>query len=241
MSPWMALAWLWLMVNLLVLCMAVSMVSASWAVGLPPLEVRIGMGPKLLSRRFLGTQWIIRALPNGLSLLHEPLEAAESGEETAWSRLSPPRRMLVSISSSVGMLVLALMCLPPERVLGAFTSGFEHMVNIVQAPERVVAFFTLLETEGFRSAIGVLAVKCAAYNLLPIPLFGGFALLSETWLWMRGRQRLSQRVTDRTSLFGFVVALALAAGWAHGLYRGLRTMHEPSSQSARMSTDGAVR
>jgi membrane-associated protease RseP (regulator of RpoE activity) len=242
MSPWMALAWLLLLVNLLTLVMTVFMVSASRAMGAPPDEVRIGMGPRLLSRRFLGAQWIIRAIPNGVSLLHKPLGAEESEvEDNALTRLSPPRRMLVTASASTGLLLLALVCLPPARALEAFTSGFEHMVNLVRAPERVAAFFTLLETEGFRSALGVLAVKFAAYNLLPIPLFSGFALLRDLWLWLSRRQRVSPRVTGGSNIFGLVVALVLSAGWAHGLYRGLRTMNERSTQNPPMSADGAVR
>jgi membrane-associated protease RseP (regulator of RpoE activity) len=129
------------------------------------------------------------------------------------------RRLLVVPSAAVGMLLVAGICLGPERALRDFGAGFEQALNVPLAPGRVRAFFALLQAEGFWMAMGVLATKLAVFNLLPLPPMSGFLLLSEGINRLRGK-----KPSEASSLFlwGLLPTLALTASWIWGVYEGLR-------------------
>lgn len=225
MEPWMALAWLWLMATVISLVSGVVMALVCWGVGASLSELRFHVGPPLLSFRIRGVKWSFGFLNFGASVTFEPLGIRRDGtDNNSFLQLPLILRLIVHTSTIAGMLLLAVACLSPARGLAAFTSGFEQVVNVLLAQQRVVAFFALLRTEGFWPALGVLSAKLAALNLLPLPPLTGYMMLREFW---RGLFR-SRTGNEGVPAWGMVLVLLLFLGWGHGLYAGL--LHPNSKQ-----------
>jgi peptidase M50-like protein len=222
MSPWAALAWLWLLSTVINLVSGLVMAFVSWGVGARPVDVRFHQGPSLWAFRFQGIRWSFGPLTIGSSVSFNPSDSRETedAEENAFTRLSLPRRLIVSAVGCYGMLLLALVCLPLSRGLTELSSGFEQVVNVFSARQRVVAFFTLLGTEGFWTALGVLSAKLAALNLLPLPPLPGFMPLREVWVSLGKSRKWGERFTS----WSVTMMLLLWGGWAFGLYGGLSSL-----------------
>ncbi|MCY1081165.1 site-2 protease family protein [Archangium lansingense] len=230
MSPWMALAWLWLLMTVISLVSGVVMALVCWGVGASLSEVRFHLGPPLLTVRLRGVKWSFGFINTGASVTFEPLGIRRDGtDDNSFLRLALPLRLIALASTVAGMLLLAVACLSPERGLAAFTSGFEQVVNVFLARERVVSFFALLRTEGFVPALGVLSAKLAALNLLPLPPLTGYMLLRELWLAVLRPQIRSNSVPA----WGMTLVLMLFLGWGYGLYEGLAN---PNSKEPGLST-----
>ncbi|WP_375767312.1 hypothetical protein NR798_37390 [Archangium gephyra] len=218
MAPWMALAWLWLLATVISLVSGVVMALVCWAVGASFSEVRFHLGPPLFFLRIRGVKWSFGLLNIGTSVTFEALGIRRDGSDNnSFLQLPLPLRLIVHLSTVAGMLLLAVVCLSPERGLAAFTSGFEQVVNVFLARERVTAFFALLRTEGFWPALGMLSAKLAALNLLPLPPLTGYLMLRELW---RGIFKPQIR-SDAVPAWGTLLVLMLFLGWGYGLYEGL--------------------
>ncbi len=218
MAPWMALAWLWLLATVISLVSGVVMALVCWGVGASLSEVRFHVGPPLLSFRIRGVKWSLGFLNFGASVTFEALGIRRDGSDNnSFLQLPLLLRLIVHASTVAGMLLLAVACLSPARGLAAFTSGFEQVVNVMLARERVVAFLALLRTEGFVPALGVLSAKLAALNLLPLPPLTGYLMLRELW------QGIFKARTPNEGIpaWGILVVLLLLLGWGYGLYEGL--------------------
>lgn len=218
MAPWMALAWLWLLATVISLVSGVVMALVCWGVGASLSEVRFHVGPPLLSFRIRGVKWSLGFLNFAASVTFEPLGIRRDGSDNnSFLQLPLLLRLIVHASTVAGMLLLAVACLSPARGLAAFTSGFEQVVNVMLARERVVAFLALLRTEGFVPALGVLSAKLAALNLLPLPPLTGYLMLRELW------QGIFKARTPNEGIpaWGILVVLLLFLSWGYGLYEGL--------------------
>jgi peptidase M50-like protein len=222
MAPWMALAWLWLLATVISLVSGVTMALVCWGVGASLSEVRFHVGPPLLSFRIRGVKWSFGFLNLGASVTFEPLGIRRDGSDNnSFLQLPLILRLIVHTSTVAGMLLLAVACLSPARGLAEFTSGFEQVLNVLLARERVVAFFALLRTEGFVPALGMLSAKLAALNLLPLPPLTGYLMLRELW---RGIFTPRTR-SDAVPAWGTLLVLMLLLGWGYGLYEGLVSPH----------------
>jgi hypothetical protein len=231
MSAWAAIAWLWLLVTSISLTCGLGMVGLCWALGAPPRAARFHVGPSLIAFRLFGVLWSFGPLTFGTSLAFTPEGVPEDSPENPYLRLSFPRRLLALSSSVLGMLLIAGLCLGPQRALAEVLSGFGQVVNVLRAGARVHAFLALWP-EGFRLSLGVLAAKLAALNLLPLPPLAGYMLLRE--VARRLRKRPEAHATS-TPVWSFVLLLVLWGGWGWGLYQGLRAQSpkSPAPESAR--------
>lgn len=183
MSPWKAVASLYLLMMIINLVSGGVMVLLIWGVaGARPREVRFHTGPSLFAFQWRGVRWSFSPLFGGTALNFEPEQVdAEGVEENVYTRLPLPHRLLSVVSTFLGMLLLALVCLSPSRGLASTLSGFPQLLNVFDARERVLGFLLRLETEGFWVALGVLSAKLTAFNLLPFPPLAGYQLLFEFW------------------------------------------------------------
>lgn len=219
MAPWMTtLAWLWLLATVISLVSGVTMALVSWGVGASLSEVRFHLGPPLFFLRIRGVKWSFGFLNIGASVTYEALGIRRDGSDNnSFLQLPLPLRLIAHTGTVAGMLLLAVVCLSPARGLAAFTSGFEQVVNVFLARERVGAFLALLRTEGFLPALGVLSAKLAAFNLLPIPPLTGYLMLRELWQGIFKPQIRS----DAVPAWGVLLVLLLLLGWGYGLYEGV--------------------
>ena len=218
MSAWVALGWLWLLLTLVNLVTGLFMAAACVAAGVRPTVVRFHVGPGLLSFRVAGVRWSFGPLSFGTGITFTPEGQPEDEAHNPYLRLRLGRRLVVIASAALGMLLVAGVCLGPGRALRDFGAGFEQVLNVPLAPERVRAFFALLQSEGFWTAMGVLATKLAVFNLLPLPPMPGFLLLREGLNGLRGK-----KPSDASSLliWGLLPTLALTVSWIWGVYQGL--------------------
>lgn len=218
MSPWIALAWLWLLFTVISFVSGMVMALVSRGVGASLAEVRFHVGPPLLTLRLLGIKWSFGLLNFGASVTFEALGLRRDGtDDNSFLRLSLPLRLIAHTGTLLGMFLPALVCLSPERALAELSSGFEQVVNVLLARDRVVAFFALLRTAGFGTALGVLSAKLTALNLLPVPSLTGYLILRELW---QGVSKPQIR-TGALPLWGVTLVLMLLLGWGYGLYEGL--------------------
>lgn len=208
-----------MLLALLNLVMGLFMAVACGAAGARPTVVRFHVGPAQLSFRLAGIRWSFGLLSTGTSISFTPEGQPEDEALSPYVKLPRARRLLVIPSGVLGMLLVAGGCLGPERALLAFGSGFEQALNVPLAPERVRAFFALLQAEGFWTAMGVLASKLAVFNLLPIPPMAGYMLLREGVSALRGRKSLE---APALMVVGLLAMLVLTVSWVWGLYQGLR-------------------
>ncbi|WP_224363027.1 hypothetical protein [Hyalangium versicolor] len=221
MSAWAGIAWLWLHMAAICLLTGLGMVSLLWALGVRPTVVKFHQGPSLFSFRLLGMRWSFGPLPSGNSVSFTPDGAPEETEENPFLRLSFPRRLLAISAGVLGMLLIAVVCLSPARALQSCLSGFEQLVNVPRAAERVEAFLSLRPL-GFRTSLGVMAAKLVALNLLPLPPLAGYMLLREVVGKLRGQRPQGM---PPLPVWGFVIYMVLWTGWVWGAYKGLR-LHE---------------
>lgn len=223
MSSWVALAWLWLLLTVITLVSGLVMALVSWGVGAHPVEIRFHQGPSLWAFRFRGIRWSFGPLTFGTSASFKRSDSRGlDDEENPFPGLSFPRRLILSAVGCYGAILLALVFLLPSRGLAEIGSGFEQVVNVFSARQRVVAFFTLLQAEGFWTALGVLSAKAAALNLLPFPAMSGFNLLREVW----GSMGEPRKPSERFMSWSFTVMILLWGGWAFGLFLGLGSLGE---------------
>ena len=176
------LALLYFMVVIICLFTVGLMVLLVWGVlGVRPREVRFHTGPSLFAFHWREVRWSFGPLP-GNRMDFEPERVDPEGVETnGYTRLPLPHRLLAVVSTFLGMLLLALICLSPSRGLVSILSGFAQMLNVFDAYAHVLGFFLCLKTEGFWVALGVLAAKFTALNLLPVPPLPGYQLGFEFW------------------------------------------------------------
>ncbi len=213
----MAIAWLWLHATSITLLTGLGMAALCWALGARPTVVRFHVGPTLFAFKLFGARWSLGPLTMGTSLSFNADDEPEGSVPPAWQRLAFPQRLVLISSSVLILLLFACICLGPARALGSMLSGFEQVVNVLRAPERVEAFLSLRPL-GVRTTLGVFAAKLAAFNLLPLPPLAGFVLLREV---VRTLRKQPPAETTSLPIWGFVLLLVLWGGWAWGGIKGV--------------------
>lgn len=175
-------------------------------------RVSLGMGRVLLTRGWFD----LRMIPLGSSvsfLLAQEipkLDPSAADLRGAFDQRSAATRIAIIASMPGSLLLIGLVLLGPPA-WQHFCSGFVQIVGGAlspadQAQRLLAAFMHLLRTQGFAAAVGVLASKCAALQLLPLY---GLAGLHVLWTLVPPLERL----VTRTPLPFFLPYLAVAGSW----------------------------
>lgn len=184
------------------------MAVAAWVSGAKQVEVSIGLGPRLV--RWNGASWQvqIRLLPLGgyVSLGRNLLDV-------------PASRMVgVVLDGNVLLVALAFLLLRDAGVVWTEFAGAYVQVGrgVVEGAGYGAPLLTTyaqrFATEGLGTAVGVVALKFAALNLLPLPTQnGGQALVS----LIHARWRLSPGAHGWLGTVGLVVMLPIVLRWLY--------------------------
>jgi len=156
----------------------------------------------------------VGSLPFGGSVRFAGMDSEEAITEAAFYKLSLVRRLLIMLSGATFLLLLSAALLGWERAWSAFGSGFGQYVHGALAPLTygqimLSRLSDLLTKQPAHLALGVLAAKIAAFNLLPIPTLNGGQALLEI---MRPRIKNTDRLL-RLNMAGLTVLACLTVSW----------------------------
>jgi membrane-associated protease RseP (regulator of RpoE activity) len=205
-----------------------AMALVGWRVGATVEEVSLFFGPELIRIRYRGVSYRIGAIPAGgyvrfkgdrakLKSAEEILLAADM-EPPGFSDLHPLKRVVIVASGCAAQLVLAALCLGPLAAVHSLGRGFVQLIPfapwtppwVPEGKELANRFVSLFRHGPFRVALGVLAAKLAAANLLPLPPLNGGVIIMQLLGWRKG---LPEKVEFAATYMGLLVALILYGYW----------------------------
>jgi membrane-associated protease RseP (regulator of RpoE activity) len=204
------------------------MALVGWRIGVTVEEVSFFFGPTLLQFRYRGVSYRVGAIPMGGFVKFkgerannndpEQILFAADMEPPGFGDLHPLKQILVAASGCVALLALAALCLGPWAAVRSLGRGFVQLTPFAPwtptwvpgGKELVGRFMALLQQAPFRVALGVLAAKFAAANLLPLPPLNGGMILTSMLDWNRG---LPESVVAAMTYVGLSVVLTLFLYW----------------------------
>ena len=130
-------------------------------------------------------------------------------------------RFTIAISGNIALVLLAC-ALRGAEGWRSFVNGFAQIVTGTFRPESagaqlVEGYLRAVETQGALDAIGIVAAKLAAFNLLPVPIFEGGLALGEL---LRKPGPRAIRVTPAIQI-GIALWVMLAVTWLYAIYVAL--------------------
>lgn len=206
-----------LAVNIATAVFTLSTALVGWILGARVEAVSIFFGPKLWEAKMGSIRLKVCLIPTGAYVKFGGDEDVPEEKRRAddFQNLHPAKRIIIAATGSLALLLLAVNLVEPSRSLAAFARGFHQCIAGAIMPlssgAGILSRLNLIASnEPFSALIGLVAVKNAAFNMLPVPtLNGGFILL----LLLRGVAGLSQKAAERVTTLGFLILLALVLGW----------------------------
>jgi membrane-associated protease RseP (regulator of RpoE activity) len=155
-------------------------------------EVRLGIGPRLLSWTVGGTRFGVRAFLLAGSTRFDPDDDWDSSTSRqppgrSFADLSRPARALIYGSGSLALFGLGALLLGPTEATGSVLRGLRQLPAgavdpLSEGAAHLSALRSLVARAPLSAFVGVVACKVAAFNLLPLPPLNGFHVLN-TLLW----------------------------------------------------------
>jgi membrane-associated protease RseP (regulator of RpoE activity) len=121
----------------------------------------------------------------------------------------------INLSGCAGLAAIGLLVLGTDRGIHALIRGFHQWSPFFQSAEtskhllRVLLHLT--ENVSCSTAIGLLSLKVAAVNLLPIPSLNGWGVISAV---LEHSFAISYRIQQRIFLCGFLILVITWLAWA---------------------------
>jgi len=133
--------------------------------------------------------------------------------------LHPIKRVAIVAAGCVMLVVLGSLCLGPWESIRSLGRGFFQVIPfapwtpdwVPSGRELADRFVSLLQNQPFRVALGVLVVKQAAFNLLPLPPLNGGAILTYLAFW---RRQPPEWASTMIAYVGVLGSLPLMGYWA---------------------------
>ncbi|RKH47254.1 hypothetical protein D7Y23_22425 [Corallococcus sp. AB050B] len=172
--------WLWMLCFGITLVWTLVQVTVGWAVGARPVSAILGYGPTLVKCHIGGIPCSFRLIPGGGAVSFKALTEGAASRDSLL-QLSAPRYAAAVLLPWVVQVTIGMACLGPTKALHQFASGFAMPFELFLLRDRVEHFFALIQHGERVTALGLLSVKMAAVNLLPLPFFAGGALLFLPW------------------------------------------------------------
>jgi membrane-associated protease RseP (regulator of RpoE activity) len=174
-----------------------------WLMGAKVEKITIFSGPKLFRTKIKGIEVAMYCIPTGSSVGFKHLD-----------KLKTPARIIVAASGSLILLLLASNLLGLNRGYQSFLSGFtQFFAGVMPLSRGQYLLGRLAETannEPVPTLLAVIAVKIAAFNLLPLPALNGGHILNDL---LRLIIDLPDKLWERLNIFGFLAILAVGLGW----------------------------
>jgi membrane-associated protease RseP (regulator of RpoE activity) len=184
--------------------------------GATPTVFKLFLGPTLLRKRIGSVRYELGALPCGGFLQFR----REQDDVDVLLTIHPLKRALVACAGCVLLVVFGL-ALGGE--LESFSSAFGQFARGAFAPTTIgasmlIKYLVLLDIAPLR-ALGVLAMKLAAWNLIPLPSLNGFQLLTSVAAAMTGKKAIEAPAA--AVVVGTIVILAFTSSWLVALFCAL--------------------
>ena len=190
----------------------------SWFYGPPYIRFRIGrvncrfgVFPFGGYARFKGDQDVPKS--------REEIMFAADIEPPGFNDLHPMRRVAILASGCLTLILLAASCLGAWPAVRSLARGFVQCIPFAPwtpawvpgGRELAGRFVSLFQTGPYRIALGVLAAKLAAINLLPVPPLNGGHIVMTLVEW---KKRLPEQVTEPVTYVGVLLSLCVVLYWA---------------------------
>jgi membrane-associated protease RseP (regulator of RpoE activity) len=206
-----------------------TMALVGWILGATVEEVSFGFGPPCFQYPVGRVQFRFGLIPlGGYVRFKGDQEPAKSTEEILFAAdmeppgfndLHPLRRAAIAASGCLALVVLAALCLRPWQSVRSVARGFAQLVPfapwtpswVPEGRELASRFCSLFRTGPYRTALGVLAAKVAAANLLPFPPLNGGVIILTLLQWTR---RFPEKVVDGVTTLGVLCACCLTIYWS---------------------------
>jgi len=143
-------------------------------------------------------------------LLSQPLDDAFD-HQPRWKQVAVP------LGGGLSLLMVAMAVLGVEGWT-AFVAGFAQSFTgglqpLSMGPALLHGFMKFLQARGFLDAAALFFAKVSAFNLLPIPLLNGGAVV----LTLLGMNRASEKTQIRLQYLGLCIVGVLWLGWTTSL------------------------
>jgi membrane-associated protease RseP (regulator of RpoE activity) len=196
--------------------------------GVPVQEITLFYGTAWLRFRYRGVEYRVGWIPFGgvvrfqsrraRSVDPEKVLFAADMDPPGVNDLHPLERAFIAASGCLALIVLSASCLGPLAAVRSFGRGFAQLIPfapwtpawVPSGRDLVGRFLALLRSGPFRVALGVLAAKLTALNLLPLPPFNGGVIVLTLLGWKKGPPA---KVEDFANQLGMWIALFLLGYW----------------------------
>jgi membrane-associated protease RseP (regulator of RpoE activity) len=200
--------------------------AARWF-GIPVLKVQLG---RLVVWRRRGLELGLLPFGSSVSMADTRNEDSPPDIENPYDRQPRLVRAFIHLAGPLAIFVLGVLLIG-DRAIGSLERAFAQIVAGTLAPDSVgVEHITRLherfEQAGWMTALGIVSVKTAAFNLLPLPLIGGGAALIELLGPAPARE---EKWRERLNAAGIVALLLVMACWCWAIGATLWRMFNDQS------------
>jgi membrane-associated protease RseP (regulator of RpoE activity) len=175
---------------------AASTATVGALLGLRIVDISLFVGPKIFRVHLFGIPLTMRLIPIGSSVRfrgdeNEKNDSHGPADELMIDDLSIVKRTLFTLTGCASLMVIAFICLGVPEAVHQLRTGFPQVVigALGRKPNLARAYFELAANVSCRHALGLLATKLAAINLLPLPPNAGGMVL-EAMLPIAIREKL---------------------------------------------------
>ncbi|MBC8103070.1 MAG: site-2 protease family protein [Cytophagales bacterium] len=178
-------------------------------------KVRLFFGRPLVTLTLNGVELQVGFVPLGGSVQFQGMgpDSQSDLERVPYRSLPLAKRLLISVSGPVLLLLLGCLLLGVAGAGASLSRGFAQPFLGAAAPlstgqALLQSLWLLLSQKSISLAVGVVLVKAAAFNLLPLPALNGGAFLLE----LLG-SRLSAGQIQKIQTIGLLPVMLLFVGW----------------------------
>jgi membrane-associated protease RseP (regulator of RpoE activity) len=194
------------------LCMAM----VGWVLGAKIEVVSLFSGPRLLGAKIAGVDFRISSLPIGgyVKFYGDTTESDVIAAGKAFKDLHPVKRIFIAASGPLALLLFAANLIGLGHVARPFISGFAQFFSGALMPfnqgQYLLHRLSEIATTSVPLFLALMAVKMAAFNLLPLPVLnGGYVILEIVRLVFT----IPEKIVERLNQVGFLIVIAVMCGW----------------------------
>lgn len=185
------------------------------ALRIPPTALTLGAGPLVWATTVRGARAELRLLPLVASVSFRGMRDVDP--ETQLPRLSLPREVMLTLGPWLVVAGLGVVLVGVDRALPSFGDGFLILFTPPRLATRLHRFAALVGDGHVVVALGLLLLKVSAFNLLPFPPLGGGGAARRI---LQAASPTAARTFWQQGSLMMLVMLAVAVGWAGGLWMG---------------------